>query len=372
MSLTPRAILPGVIALGALAGVMAWTIVDAEDRTTCLPVTGVLLTGRSVSGTPPPSALTGRLLVANQFSDDATLIDLATGEVTSIDTGTEPHDAAISRDGRWGVVSNFGPGSADNFQGNRLFVIDLTTRQVARVIETGEHRGLHDVAFRPGYPARVLVTAQTSRHLLEVDVITGAVVQAIETRGDRSHLVAVTPDGRTAFTTNEGSGTVSRLDLGSGRFLGSFLATPDVEGIAVTRDGGELWIGEQEVGAVTVRNAVTGATLAKFPGFLHPNRMVLTPDGSRVIISDPGCAVIAVGDVATRKLVKVIRSRDDLLIVGDVAPDSRIAFASSSRRVIWGHVKLIDLETESVVGSHRAGRHPDGLGWGPMPVPPSP
>lgn len=368
MSLTPRVVLPGVLALAILAGAMAWTIVDAEDRTTCLPVTGVLLTGRSVSGAPPPSALTGRLLVANQFSDDATLIDLATGQSTSIDAGTEPHDAAISPDGRWGVVSNFGPGGANNFQGNRLFVIDLAARQVARVVETGVHRGLHDVAFRPGHPTRVLVTAQTSRHLLEVDVTTSAIVQAIETRGDRSHLVAVTRDGRTAFTTNEGSATVSRLDLAGGRFLGSFLATPNVEGIVVTRDGREVWIGEQEVGAVTVRNALTGEMLARFPGFLHPNRMVLTPDGSRVVISDPGCDVIAVGDVASRKLLKVIRSPDDMLIVGDVAPDNRLVFASSARPVIWGHVKLIDLETESVVGSHRAGRHPDGLGWGPVPA----
>jgi DNA-binding beta-propeller fold protein YncE len=267
------------------------------------------------------------------------------------------------------VVSNFGPGRDRSFQGNRLFLIDMATGQVARVVETGEHQGLHDVVFRPDHPTRVLVTAQTSRHLLEVDVASGAIVRAIETRGDRSHMVAVTRDGRTAFTTNEGSATVSRLDLGSGRFLGSFNATPNVEGIAVTRDGRELWIGEQAVGSVSIRNAVTGEVLAKFPGFLHPNRIVLTPDGSRVLISDPGCDVIAVGDVAGRKLLKVMRSPDDMLIVGDVAPDNRIAFASASRPLLWGQVKAIDLESGAVIGIYRAGRHPDGLGWGPATQP---
>jgi DNA-binding beta-propeller fold protein YncE len=248
--------------------------------------------------------------------------------------------------------------------GNRLFVIDIARRRVARVIETGEYRGLHDVAFRPGFPTRALVTAQTGQHIVEVDVVTGAIIAAVETNGDRSHLLAVTPDGRTVFTTNEGSATISRLDLETRRHERSFPASINVEGMVVTTDGTELWVGENAMGMVRVRDAGTGEFRAAFEGFRYPNRIAITPDGARVIISDPGCRAIVVADPATRSIVSVIRTPGPVM-VGDAAPGGRIAFASvpGDRRVV-----AIDLVTGGVVARYRAGRAPDGLSWGPLPV----
>ena len=343
----------GATAVAGLAMVFAISAEDEFDPRGCGGVDAQLTDG-------PAAPLTGALLVANQFSDSATFIDLATGARRTFMTGEGPHDATISPDGRWGVVSNFGPDEDDRFVGRKLYVIDLAHRDIARVIDTGKYQGLHDVAFRPGHPTRALVTAQTSGHVIEVDVVSGAVVQAIETRGDRSHLLAVTPDGRTLFTTNEGTATLSRLDLERGVFETTFPASENVEGIAVTRDGRELWVGHPSTGTVNVHDALTGAILATFGNFRYPVRIAISPDGETIAVSDPGCRVIALADPKARRIIRTIGTPDGMTMVGDFSADSRIAFASlgDQREVI-----AIHLATARVVARHKAGWHPDGLGW---------
>ena len=101
-----------------------------------------------------PSSLSGYVLAANTFASTATIVNLATGRSTTLDTGDDPHEVAVSPDGRWGVVSNFGPERARRYLGARLYVLDLPGGRIARIIETGTYQGLHDIAFRPGHPDR--------------------------------------------------------------------------------------------------------------------------------------------------------------------------------------------------------------------------
>jgi hypothetical protein len=113
-----------------------------------------------------------------------------------------------------------------------------------------------------------------------------------------------------------------------------------------------------------VRDAGTGAVLARFNGLRAPNIIKITPDGRRVVISDLECATIAVGDVATRRIVRAIKMPLVLPIVGDFSPDSRIAFVSfgQERAVI-----ALDIETGEQLARHSVGTNPDGLRWGPRP-----
>ncbi|HYV96031.1 MAG TPA: hypothetical protein VE967_01100, partial [Gemmatimonadaceae bacterium] len=52
---------------------------------------------------------TGTLVASNMNDNTATLIDAASGRVlATLPTGEGPHEVAISHDGRWAVVSNYG------------------------------------------------------------------------------------------------------------------------------------------------------------------------------------------------------------------------------------------------------------------------
>ena len=134
-----------VAALTVPVGIAAYAVTSREqDTRPCLAATD------STSTLPVPAlaaATTGNVLAANQFSSTGTIVDLATGDVTNFDAGTEPHDVAVSPDGRWGVLSNFGPGSAHEYRGNKLIVVDMAQKRVVRTIDLGRYQGCTKFCF---------------------------------------------------------------------------------------------------------------------------------------------------------------------------------------------------------------------------------
>lgn len=310
-----------------------------------------------LAGPMPLSATTGLLLVANQKSASASIVDLATGAVTHLPTGEEPHEAAVSPDGRWGVVSDYGL----ELDGNKLFVIDMAAKRVARVIDLGEYRGAHDLAFLPGSSNRVVVTAQVSRHVVEVDIESG-VVAAIETKAPESHTLALARDGRTLFTANDASGNLSRLDLARRAFVRHYPVGPRPEGLAITPDGREVWAGSRDGdGWVRVLDVATGKRLGEMSGFGNADRIAISRDGRRAVIPDWGCDALHIADVPGRRVVGVITGLGDPHGV-EIAPDNRVAFVTLGSE---NAVAVVDLETWRVLARHAVQDGADGLGWGP-------
>lgn len=313
----------------------------------------------SPAGPLPPSAITGLLLVANQKSASASIVDLATGAVTHFPTGEEPHEAAVSPDGRWGVVSDYGL----KLDGNKLFVIDMAAKRVTRVIDLGEYRGAHDLTFLPGSSTRVVVTTQVSQHAVEVDLEKG-VVAAIETKAPESHTLALARDGRTLFTANDAPGNLSRLDLARRAFVRHYPVGPRPEGLAITPDGREVWAGSRDGdGWVRVLDVATGKLLGEMSGFGNADRVAMSRDGRRAVIPDWGCDVLHVADVPSRRIVGVITGLGDPHGV-EIAPDNRVAFVTLGSENV---VAIVDLETRRVLARHAVQDGADGLGWGPAP-----
>jgi DNA-binding beta-propeller fold protein YncE len=309
----------------------------------------------------PDAATSGRLLVAHDGPGDASIVDLATGEVTYVELGLgEPHEVAVSGDGRWGVVTDFGQRGRTTavFDGHRAAVIDMRERRLVHVIDLGAHRGAHGVTFLPG-THRAVLTAQTSRTVVVVDAAAGRVVSSASTGAGRSHMVAVTGDGRTAYTTNETDGTVSRIDLAAGRLVARFpVADSLVEGISLTPDGRELWVGDPLHGTIRILDPATGAVRETLPGFAHAGRLQVSPDGRRALASDPRCGSFVV-DVPSRR-------RSGALVGvnggGVWAPDSRTVFAAADGR---REVVVLDAERLAVIARHRLRARPHGVAWGP-------
>lgn len=95
----------------------------------------------------------GFVLVANQQSASASLIDLSTDTAKVIQVGTGPHEAVIAPSGRVGVVTIYGTQPA----GNQLAVIDIPAGTVRRTISLGEFTRPHGANFMPGDESRVVV-----------------------------------------------------------------------------------------------------------------------------------------------------------------------------------------------------------------------
>src|SRR5215468_4085899 len=81
----------------------------------------------------------GYVLVANQQSASASLINLSTGTARVMTVGSGPHEAVISGSGRTGIVTIYGAGQP----GNQLAVIDIKTSAVTKTVSLDKYTRPH-------------------------------------------------------------------------------------------------------------------------------------------------------------------------------------------------------------------------------------
>ena len=311
----------------------------------------------SAPSAPPRAALGGTALVANQGSASATIVEVASGRARTVDIGTEPHEAAISPDGRRGVVSIYG----DRTPGNRLAIIDLAAGSVERHIDLGEFTRPHGAVFIAGSNSMVAVTSEASQRLLLVDIDSGRIVADIPTRGDVSHMVGLTADGARAYTANIRSGSISEIDLGKRSFTRQLAVAPMTEGIAVRPVGSEVWVGSNEAGTVSVVDTEIWKVVATIGGFGTPYRLAFSPDGETAVVCDPKSDKVHIVDVITRKVIGEVGGLGSPRGV-IVAPDNRTAFVTVADSPA---VVAIDLVEKRELMRVPVGASPDGVAYHP-------
>ena len=304
------------------------------------------------------AARSGHVLVANQRSANASLIDLATDSMRFIDVGEGPHEAVIAPSGRVGVVTVYGAQTP----GNELAVIDIKTGTLKRKISLGEYTRPHGAMFLPGDESRVVVTSEATQRIVLVNLESGTVEGTISTGAAGSHMVGLTRDGSRAFTSDVGTGGVSEMDLVKKTLVRVIPIAPRVEGIAVAPDGSTVWAGSNTNGTVSVIDTKTGAIVETLSGFSLPYRLAISSDGRTAIICDPQANAIHVADVATRK---VLWKLDGLASPRGVsiAPDGKTAFVTLAEDPSVGVVDLVERKLVRKIG---VGASPDGVGYGPV------
>jgi YVTN family beta-propeller protein len=239
------------------------------------------------------------VLVANQQSGSASLIDLTNDTARVIPVGSGPHEAVIAPSGRIAVVTIYGLAGAP---GNQLAVVDIAKGAVTNTISLGRYTRPHGAMFLPGDETRVAVTSEATQNVVIVNIAEGKVESAIPTGAAGSHMVAITADGKRAFTSDIGTGAVSEIDLVSKSLLHVIPVAPRVEGVAVTPDGSAVWAGSNTNGTVSVIDTKTGLVVETLTGFKLPYRLAMSADGRTAIICDPQADRLHVADVAQRKV----------------------------------------------------------------------
>lgn len=323
-----------------------------------------------------PNGRTGTLLVVNKGDDSVWLLDAADGRrIAALPTGREPHEVAVSRDGRRAVVADYGGPRA----GNTLTVIDLPGKRVERTVDLGEHLRPHGMAWLPD-GRRVVVTSEVRRAVVVVDVDAGAVLGAVSTGEEGTHMLALSADGGRVYTTNVGSGTVSAIDLATMTLVGTGRAGAGPEGFDLSPDGRELWVGNRGDHTVSVLDAATLREVARLPAPRLPFRVDFTPDGARAVVATPQSGTLRVYDVPGRALAAAVEMRFDApsatgprpRMDGPGAPlgvvvsaDGSHAFAANANAPV---VTVVDLRRGEIVAYFATGRGPDGIAYSPVSV----
>lgn len=329
----------------------------------------VLAPARIASAQDLPS---GTVVASNMNDHTATLLDAATGRVlATLPTGRGPHEVAISHDGRWATVSNYGPRGEP---GRSITVIDVAGHRVARTIQIRGYERPHGMAFLPG-DTLLAVTAESNRAVLLIDFRTGAVSRTLPTSGRLTHMLSLSADGRAMVTANIADGTISVIHPSGPDGTATIRVATAPEGIAITPDGGSAWVGSDRDSVVVVMDLRTGQRVDTLRGFGLPYRLAITPDGERAVVTDPVKAQVRIFDVATR------RERASIAIPADsVVPTAEVPGSPSpegvaiSRDGRWAFVTLqgrnrvitIDLDSARIVGWAPTGTWSDGIGYSPL------
>lgn len=300
----------------------------------------------------PASAET--LLVGNKGDDTLSLIALGTGtEVARLPTGPMPHEIAISPDKTQAAVVSYGGASIDIF--------DISARKKVRTIDISPNRRPHGIVWLAD--GRIAATAEGSRSVAVI--APDGTITSIATEQDGSHMLVVAPDERTAYVANIGSGTVSVLDLDRAVKLHDLDVGGRPEGLALTRGGSELWVGDLDAPRVQVFDTRSGTKIAERPVDPVAIRIVASPDGRLVATSNIVSGTISLFDAATREHLRTIT------VSGERAKAQvTLLFSADSNRIYaaeTGHDRVaeIDVATGKLLRRMAAGKNGDGLAIAP-------
>ena len=308
------------------------------------------------------------LLVGNKSADSVWRLSLRDGhKIGEFRTGKAPHEIAVSTDGRFALVSNYGRETS----GNSLSMLDLATGKPTRSIDLGEHGAPHGLLLLPGNH-RALVTTESTASLLVVDLVQGRVERAVDVGTGTGHMVALSPDAHFAYVTKINAGTLSRIDLAQGLKTHERTAGKGAEGVAVSPDGKEVWVTNREDGTVTVHDPATLAIRRRMNSKGFPIRVVFTPDGRRALVTNARAGNLAVFDVRTKLRVATVELvqpevtyRQTMLgsaalpigvAVDRTKPRAYVAVSGGDR------IAVVDMATWKVIAHWATGREPDALG----------
>jgi YVTN family beta-propeller protein len=145
------------------------------------------------------------LPVLNKDDNALAIVDPESGKVVArVPTGEAPHEVTVSADGRFAYVSNYGSSSP----GSTISVIDLVAQKELRRVNLGSLRRPHGIAFAGG---QVYLTAEVNRKIARYDPAANKIDWVFDTGQDATHMLVISRDRNTIFTSNIGSDTVTAI-----------------------------------------------------------------------------------------------------------------------------------------------------------------
>ena len=317
------------------------------------------------------------LIVLNKFDDTASVIDAGTREtLRTVPTGNAPHEAAVAPDGRTVVVGDYGDRAE---RGRTLTVFDLTSNDPPRTIDLERYHRPHGIEFIDA--DRVVVTAETERKLLVVNIRTGTVERALDTTQNLSHMVALSADKRYAVTANIGDGTATVIDLETDAGPVVIETGAGAEGVAARPGTSEVWIANRSADTLSVIDLDGMKVVEQIDCGVFPIRIKFTPDGGRALVSCAESGDVAVIDAEQRSIAgrvsmqaRTVKEHKERLF-GDrfgkspvpigilIEPSGDRAYIANTNADV---VTVIDLRELEIEDRLTAGAEPDGLAWSPL------
>jgi YVTN family beta-propeller protein len=297
------------------------------------------------------------LLVLHKLEESFGFYDVQTGQcLANIKTRPYPHEICLDPDRKkiyiaeMGVrgIESEGPG------GHTIAIFDIKTRQQISEIDTGKYDRPHGLAT---FGDRLYVTSESTSHLLVYDLGSEALLRSVYLDQDCAHMVSVAPDGKTAYTANIWSNSITAVDTAEYKLLYHIPVPERPEGMAFSPDGGLMYCVCREARSVAVVDCMQGKMIDQIKTGHGPVRVVITPDGSRLCIPLFHSAAVEIADTATRKVTQTFP-------VGPhpagtcISPDGKLVFMSCEEENL---VYIFDMDNLAIINKIRTGSGADAM-----------
>jgi YVTN family beta-propeller protein len=244
-------------------------------------------------------AMAPTLFVAAKRGNTLSKVDLATGkEVLRLPSCTNPHELATSPDGLHVALACYGGTTVDIFRTDNL--------EKVRSIDLGENARPHGIVWHMS--GTIYATAEGRRSIFQIvgPLTDAATTFEFATGKQGSHMLAVSADERTAWTTDLGSRTVTRIDMRTRRAPLSVTVGEEPEGISLSPDGKTLWVSARGYNQAFALDPQTMAVRKTVATGRFPLRIAVRPQGDVAVTSDLHDGSLSVIDTATAKVVRTI------------------------------------------------------------------
>lgn len=230
--------------------------------------------------------------VPNSGSNTVSVINTTTDTVVStLPVGKIPVGVAVSLDGKWVYVTNFGN---DETPGHTVSVIDTATEEVRSMNIEG--RKPSGVAVYPNM-LKIYVAAFLNKQVRAVDLITNS-DPGIDV-GLNPYGIAITPDGKWVYVTNRGNNTVSVINTETNNVVKTIHVGESPYGVAVDRNSTKLYVTNMDSDNVSVIDIKTSKVTASIPVGRYPHGVAVTPDGGWVYVTNHNTPIGVVSVINT-------------------------------------------------------------------------
>jgi DNA-binding beta-propeller fold protein YncE len=329
-------------------------------RGTVWGAAGFLTSGAATAESRPSSR--GVLLAANKADQTIGLIDPEAGKMfaTVKEDGFTAHEVIASPDGRYAyapIYGNSGVGMPGT-DGQAIDVINIAARKLVRTVKLARPVRPHCAMFGPR-DGRLYVSTELADAITVFDPASMKVVATLPTGQKESHMLALSHDGKRAYTANVGPGTVSVIEIAARKTRAIIPISANTQRIAVSMDDRYVFTADQTRPRLAVISTAANKLARWIPLPAVAYGTAPTLDGRWLLVTLPDLNAVGVVNLKTAKLARQVAvGKYPQEIV--VRPDNQVAYVSCLRE---GKVAALNLTAWKMDQLISAGRHVDGLAW---------
>lgn len=294
------------------------------------------------------------LLLVEKCSHCFSYYDLTSGErIASIELPDFPHEFVVDSRQKFAYVGHYGVETSGHLGhgGTSIFQINIAEQRLERTIDIAPFNRLHGLQMDAEDRLYALSEDRAQLVVLDQPATDTAPRRAVSTGGIKSHLFALTRDGRTAYAMNLLSHTVTKISPYDASVAPmACMPGEKPEGYALSADEKTLYVTCRWSNTLCAIDTATMQVITRAPSRDDATRLYLYRDG-RLVVTNYGERSLSVVNPSTLAEIAHV-PMEARAIALSFHPTKPLAFVSQDNDKL-GYFNMESLQFERFIPTQR-------------------